>query len=372
MGSKAQKNRIQDLLSLADIRIDGGRPWDIQVHEDRFYGRVLAQGALGVGESYMDGWWDCRALDEFFHRSVRARLDEKVASRGAAIISLKARLINLQTRRRCYKVGEAHYDIGNDLFETMLDDRMIYSGAYWRDADDLNQAQTNKLDLICRKLAMEPGMRVLDVGCGWGGTAKFAAEHYGVEVVGVTVSRDQTTRAREICRSLPVQIHFKDYRAIDGKFDRILSVGMFEHVGVKNYRTYMKTIARLMEDDGLFLLQTIGSNRSVTTINPWTDRYIFPNGLIPSARQIAEAFEGIFMLEDWHSFGQDYDRTLMAWYENFEAGWPRLRARYGDLFYRMWRYFLLSSAGGFRARRDQLWQIVLSRRGVPGGYPAPR
>ena len=372
MGSKVFRKRIEELLDLAGIQINGDRLWDIQVHNDKFYGRVLIQGALGLGESYMDGWWDCEALDEFFDRALRARLEEKFASKGAAFISLKARLFNLQTHARVFRAGQHHYDIGDDLFQNMLDNRMIYSGGYWKDAENLDQAQENKLDLICRKLGLEQGMRVLDVGCGWGCTARFLAERCGVEVVGVTVSERQTALAQEICRGLPIQIHLQDYRNIQGEFDRILSVGMFEHVGVKNYRTYLEKMADLLTENGLFLLQTIGGNRSVTTINPWTHRYIFPNGIIPSARQITEASEGVFVLEDWESFGQDYDRTLMSWYDNFEKSWSSLKNHYDDRFYRMWRYFLLSSAGGFRARRDQLWQIVFSKRGIPGGFAASR
>jgi cyclopropane-fatty-acyl-phospholipid synthase len=372
MGGKIQQRRIEELLSLADIRINGERPWDIRVHNEKLYGRVLAQGELGLGESYMDGWWDCALLDEFFFRILKAGLQEKVASRAAALASLKARLLNLQRGGRSFSVGERHYDVGNDLFEGMLDERMIYSCGYWKGTESLDQAQENKLDLVCRKLRLTPGMKVLDVGCGWGGTARFLSERYLVEVAGVTVSREQTRLARETCRDLPVQIHFKDYRDVDGQFDRIFSIGMFEHVGKKNYMTFMKTMRRLLKEDGLFLLHTIGANRATKTINAWTNKYIFPNSYIPSAREISSAMEGLFVLEDWQSFGADYDRTLMSWYRNFENSWPVLKERYGDRFYRMWKYFLLSSAGSFRARWRQLWQIVLSPKGVTGVYHAPR
>ncbi len=372
MGSKIFQKRTEKLLDQAGIRINGDQPWDIQIYNEKTYSRVIGQGTLGLGESYMDGWWDSDALDEFFSRALRARLEERVASKGAVTISLKAKFFNLQTHRRAFKAGQHHYDIGNDLFERMLDKRMIYSCAYWKDAETLDQAQENKLDLICRKLGLEPGMRVLDVGCGWGGTAKFLAERYNVEVTGVTVSRAQTAFAEETCQGLPVQIRLQDYRTIEGEFDRILSVGMFEHVGVKNYRAYMEKIASLLKEDGLFLLHTIGGNRSGTTIDPWIHRYIFPNGILPSPRQITEAAEGVLVLEDWESFGQYYDRTLMCWYDNFEESWPVLKNRYDERFYRMWTYYLLSSAAGFRARRTQLWQIVLSKGRTPGGYTAPR
>lgn len=372
MAGKTLQKRLVELLALADIRVNGDRPWDIHVHNEKFYGRVLIQGELGLGESYMDGWWDCDGLDQFINRVIKARLQEKVTSRAAAFDSLKARIFNLQRGVRTFRVGEHHYDIGNDLFEYMLGDRMIYSCGYWKEAETLDQAQENKLDLVCRKLGLEPGMRVLDVGCGWGGTAKFVSERYNVEVVGVTVSSEQARLAQETCRNLPVQIHLKDYKDIDGEFDRIYSIGMFEHVGAKNYRTFMRTMRCLLKEDGLFLLHTIGANRATNTVNAWTNRYIFPNSYVPSAGEITSAMEELFILEDWQNFGVDYDKTLMSWYHNFESTWPDLKERYDDRFYRMWRYFLLSSAGSFRARWRQLWQIVLSPKGVAGVYHAPR
>ena len=372
MGGRILQKRLEELLASADVRLGGDRPWDIHVHNGSFYEKVLKQGELGLGESYMDGWWDCACLDGFFHRVLTAGLQERVSSRAATLLSLKVRLFNMQSRVRAFMVGERHYDIGNDLFECMLDRRMIYSCGYWREAETLDQAQENKLNLICRKLGLEPGMRVLDVGCGWGGTARFVSERYQVEVIGVTVSREQTSLAQEICRDLPVRIQLKDYRDIHGEFDRILSIGMFEHVGERNYRTFMGKMRHLLKENGLFLLQTIGTNSVTRAVSAWTDRYIFPNGHIPSPGQISSAIEGLFVLEDWQSFGADYDRTLMSWYRNFEKAWPELKVRYGDRFYRMWKYFLLSSAGSFRARWNQLWQIVLSPRGIPGVYLAPR
>ncbi len=366
------REAFESLLAGTGIKIDGPNPWDIRVHDSAFFRRVLWKGSLGVGESYMDGQWDCDQLDEMLFRVFRVAAERKIRSIHKLLMATQTRIVNPQSPRRAFKVGEQHYDIGDDLYERMLDSRMIYSCAYWRHATDLASAQEAKLDLVCRKLGLKPGMRVLDIGCGWGGAAQFAAERYGVTVTGVTVSKNQAATAAERCRNLPVTILLQDYRALDGKFDRIYSIGMFEHVGLRNYRTYFKHARRLLADDGLFLLHTIGSNTSERANDPWIERYIFPNSLLPSIKQIAEAIEQRFVVEDWHSFGPDYDRTLMAWYERFRASWPALASKYSERFRRMWAFWLLSSAAAFRSRRTQLWQILLSPRGVVGGVKEVR
>lgn len=362
MKSPGEKRLVQELLDLAGVRIDGHAPCDIQVHNPDFYPRVIASGSLALGESYMDGWWDCEALDQFFERIMAARLDKKVRKSKALLrATVKARLTRMHGRARAFEVGRRHYDIGNDLFTVMLDKRMNYSCAYWQEADTLDQAQEAKLELTCRKLGLKPGMRVLDIGCGWGGFAIYAAEKYRVEVTGVTVSGEQVKLAQSCCAGLSVCFELKDYRDIQGTFDRIVSIGMFEHVGWANYRTYMQVVNRCLKDDGLFLLHTIGSNTSVRSMDPWLATYIFPNSMLPSARQITEAAEGIFILEDWHSFGPHYDPTLLAWHRNFIDNWRCIQDAYDQRFQRMWAYYLLSSAGSFRARRNQLWQIVFSK-----------
>jgi cyclopropane-fatty-acyl-phospholipid synthase len=254
----------------------------------------------------------------------------------------------------------------------MLDRRMIYSCGYWKDTADLDAAQEAKLDLICRKIGLAPGMRILDIGSGWGGFLQFAAERYGVSGVGVTVSKEQAALANERTQGLPVETRLLDYQALDGQFDRIISIGMFEHVGYKNYRPYFTKARQLLDDDGLMLLHTIGGNTSTTHGDPWSEKYIFPNGMLPSIAQIGTATEKLFVIEDWHNFGADYDKTLMAWLERFEAAWPALADQYDQRFYRMWRYYLASFAALFRARTLELWQVVLSPRGVPGGYVSVR
>lgn len=366
---------LQTLAADAGIRINGDAPWDIQVHDPAVYRRILTQGSLGFGEAYMDGLWDAQAMDELFTRLLRHDTDTRLG--GWARVRLlgeviRQTLFNLQSARRAYQVGERHYDIGNDVFEAMLDRSMTYSCGYWRYADTLEQAQHDKLDMICRKLELRPGEHLLEIGCGWGGLARHAAKYFGVEVTGITVSREQQQLARERCAGLPVRIELMDYRNLQGSYDKLVSVGMFEHVGPKNYTAYFDAALRLMKNDGLFLLHTIGIHVTSRNVDPWIDRYIFPNGKLPSAAELADALDGRFLIEDWHNFGPDYDRTLMAWWKNFESAWPQLEGKYGPRFHRMWKYYLMSCAGFFRSRQGQLWQLVLSKRSRSAGYRSLR
>jgi cyclopropane-fatty-acyl-phospholipid synthase len=326
---------------------------------------MLRHGVLGFGESYMDGQWDCDGLDELVSRLLRADADRMVTPQslpGWLGQQLRHGVMNLQSVARAFTVAEQHYDLGNDLFAAMLDTRMVYSCAYWARASDLEQAQLDKLDLIGRKLQLRGGERLLDVGCGWGGLAAHAARAFGSQVVGATVSQEQATLARQRCAGLPVRIELADWRSLQGRYDKLVSVGMFEHVGQKNYRHYFQRMRELLEPGGLFLLHTIGCDRTTGATNAWTERYIFPNGKLPSVSEIARSVEGLFLVEDWHNFGTDYDRTLMTWCENFERAWPELRLRYDHRFFRMWRYYLLCCAGFFRSRQGQLWQVVLTPR----------
>ncbi|MBX9794824.1 MAG: cyclopropane fatty acyl phospholipid synthase [Burkholderiaceae bacterium] len=359
---------IETLLGGADIRLDGQRPGDLRLIDPAVPDRWLAHGSLGLGESYMDGQWECERLDQFFDRLLRADLGSRVQPFGLMWHHLRSRWMNLQTERRAWQVGRAHYDLGNDFYAAMLDRRMAYTCAFWQDAGTLDAAQEHKLDLVCRKLGLEPGMRVLDIGCGWGSFMQFAAERYRVQCVGVTISAEQAALGHERCAGLPIEFRLTDYRALDERFDRIVSLGMFEHVGQKNHEIYMDVARRCLRDDGLFLLHTIGRNEQGHGTDPWIHKYIFPNGELPTVAQVGRACERRFVVEDLHNFGADYDRTLMAWHANFEAAWPRFADRLGERFRRMWRYYLLSSAGAFRARDIQLWQWVLSKPGRPGVY----
>jgi len=282
--------------------------------------------------------------------------------------ALMAKFMNRQNIQRSKTVGEVHYDLGNEFYSNMLDSRMTYTCGYWENASNLEEAQAAKLDLICRKLQLKPGMRVLDIGCGWGSFMSYAAEHYGVEAVGVSISKEQIAWAKERYKHLPLEFRFQDYRELDEEFDAIASVGMFEHVGRRNHREYMELAHRCLKPGGLFLLHTIGKNQRNSYPDPWIDKYIFPNGDLPSIGQMGDAMDGLFVVEDLHNFGADYDKTLMAWHDNFMKAWPQFQDQLGERFYRMWRYYLLSCAGAFRARDIQLWQWVLSKGGVPHGY----
>ena len=366
------KTQVERLLSGADVCIDGARPWDMQVHEPRFYARLLAQGSFGLGESYMDGWWDAQDLDGLLYRLLNARLEQRRPGFAALCSWLRALLVNEQSRRRSFAVGQRHYDIGNELYRAMLGQRMVYSCGYWAVADTLDKAQEAKLDLVCRKLMLQPGQRLLDIGCGWGELLKFAAERYGVSGVGVTISREQAEYAQRLCADLPVEIRLCDYREMEGTFDRVASIGMFEHVGVRNYARFFTQVRSHLREQGLALLHTIGSNVSHSHTDPWIGKYIFPNSMLPSAAQITRAMERRLVIEDWHNFGTDYDRTLHAWRCNIEAAWERLSNVPDERFRRMWRYYLAASMGLFRSRRGHVWQLVLSPTGVPGGYRAPR
>ncbi|MDO8529940.1 MAG: cyclopropane fatty acyl phospholipid synthase [bacterium] len=370
MGAKQQ---IEKYLAQAGLTINGPNSWDLQVHNEKLYGRVLKGGSLALGEAYMDGWWDVEQLDEFFYRLLSPELWHQFTLTWPIFFNfLRNTLLNLESPSRSFKVGQEHYDIGNDVYEAMLDKRLVYTCGYWKEARNLEEAQEAKLDLVARKIGLKENDSVLDIGCGWGSFLKFAAEKYGARGTGVTVSKNQVELGKKLCQGLPVDIKLEDYRKTAGEFDHIISLGMFEHVGAKNYRTYMQQASRLLKDDGLFLLHTIGVDAPMKFTDPWVEKYIFPNSILPAPSQIAKSIEGLFVIEDWHNFGADYDKTLMAWFENFDRAWPKLRAHYSERFYRMWKYYLLSFAGSFRGRNLQLWQIVLSKRGVKGGYKSVR
>lgn len=361
---------VTRLAGESGIEIDGPQPWDIAVHNDAFFDAVLRRGSLGLGESYMAGHWDCDDLESTLARLAGSSAERRILRDPRLAISLfafylKQVIPNRGSRSRAFEVGRQHYDIGNELYRRMLDRRMIYSCGYWRDAQTLDEAQEAKLDLICRKLELKEGMRILDIGCGWGGFLRFAAERYGVSGIGITVSGQQAEYAAESTREFPVEIRQCDYRdlnsSVNGRFDRILSIGMFEHVGYKNFPVYMRVVHDLLEQDGVTLIHTIGCNEPIRSRDRWIARYIFPNSKLPAIAQIEPAARPFFLLEDLHNFGPDYTTTLRAWLSNFNAAWPQLREHYDERFRRMWTYFLCASAAVFRTRKTQLWQLVFSK-----------
>ncbi len=364
---------IKELLKECGVTVGGSKPYDIQVHNKDLYSKVFRHGSLGLGEAYMDGWWDCERLDEFFNKIIRGGLERKVKHNWKILLGMAWNTVfSIGSKKKAFEVGEKHYDVGNNLYKVMLDKRLVYTCGYWKDAKNLNEAQEAKLDLICRKIGLKSGQKVLDIGSGWGSFIKFATEKYGASAVGVTVSKEQKALADKLTEGLSAKTILQDYRDINEKFDHIVSIGMFEHVGRKSYREFMEVAHRSLDDGGWFLLHTIGGNRSIIAGDPWIDKYIFPNGMLPSMKQIAKSAEGLFVIEEVHNFGADYDKTLMQWYKNFDDNWKGIKNDYDERFYRMWKYYLLVCAGSFRARKNQLWQIVLSKKGVDGGYKTVR
>lgn len=364
--------RTVRLLEATGVALGGSNPWDIRVHDPRLFARIFAQGSLGFGEAYVDHWWDTEDLSGCLTRLLASRVDTRVVSPYTRWLRLRFNHFNLQRGARAWTVGKRHYDLGNDLFAAMLGRRLIYSCGYWNEAVDLDSAQIAKLDLCFRKLQLEPGMRILDIGCGWGEALKHAAEHYGVCGVGATISEAQAEYGRRICAGLPIEIRLVDYRSLSERFDRIVSIGMFEHVGARNYPTYFEVADRCLDRDGLLLLHTIGTQDGPSAPDPWIEKHIFPNSAIPALPEVVDAFRSRFVLEDWHNFGGDYDRTLGAWSRNFEAAWSRLAALYGERFRRLWHYYLAASAASFRARRNHLWQLVLAPHGRSAVYRGVR
>jgi len=360
-GKNRAKELVLDLLDVAGIELDGPEPSDLRVHDERFYAQVVRDRELGLGETYQQGWWSAERVDELLVKVLEADLRTRIRpSRQYVAAAVRARLFNRQTIRRAASNASAHYDIGNDLYERMLDKRMIYSCGYWHGVDDLDSAQEAKLELICRKLHLEPGMHLLDIGCGWGGLAQYAAENHGVRVTGISPAIEQVKEAARRCAGLDVEIKQLDFRQVTGTYDRIVSVGMLEHVGRKNYRPFFDANRELLVDDGIMLHHTIGSNMTKDYTDPWFDKYIFPAGVVPSMEHLGRASRHDWVVEDVHNFGPDYDRTLMAWYDNVEAAWDDL-ASYGEHFRRTWRYYLLASAASFRVRGLQLWQVVFTK-----------
>lgn len=370
------RSLLANLLDGTGVGIDGDRPWDITVNRQRFYRRVL-RGSIGIGESYMDGDWDCPALDELFRRVLAAGKSHSPLLRAARVFKdLQARLTNLQTRIRSQAVAEEHYDLDQRMYALFLGPWNQYSCCFFDGTDDLERAELLKLEMLCDKLEISAGDRVLDIGCGWGGFARYAASTRGCHVTGITLSDEQLGYAIEYTRGLPVKIRKLDYRDLPESglepFDKITSVGMIEHVGYKNYRRFMDIVHRMLKPGGLFLLHTIGNSEKTTVADPWIEKYIFRNSMIPAMSQLAQAAQGLFVVESWENYGHYYVPTLQAWHDRFNANWEKIKALDGgrpfdDRFRRMWNYYLMSGKAAFNAELLHLWQLVMTRRGSGRG-----
>lgn len=362
---------VREIFASAGVGVEGKEPGDILVKNPEFYGRLLREASIGLGESYMDEWWECDQLDLFIEKLLRADIKRKIeGSWRLKLLTLQAYVTNMQSKARAKQVAEKHYDLGNDLYRVMLDERMVYTCGYWKNAKTLQEAQDAKLDLICRKALLKPGMRVLDLGCGFGGFALYAAEKYGCEVTGVTISTEQqqfgAAKAKE--KGLPVDLRLQDYRNVYGSFDAVVSIGMLEHVGWRNHRPFMEVVHRCLKKEGQAVLHTIGSNEHQTHGIPFFEKHIFPNAASPSLAQLGKAMENLFVLEDIHNIGPDYNPTLLAWWKKFEAGYPTLdQKKYDRRFWLMWRFYLLAAAGAVAARESQLWHLVVSHVGRKQG-----
>lgn len=369
----AFKRIVKNTLAAADVAINGNRPWDIQIYDDRFYRRA-ARGTLGLGESYMDGDWDVASVDSLFQHFLTAELRQSLLYKiNHAGLVIRAKLSNLQTRRRSRAVAEEHYNLDHRMYEQFLGPWNQYTCCFFNDTDDLHQAEVNKLEMICRKLEINENDHVLDIGCGWGGFARYASSTRGCEVTGITISTEQADFARDYTEGLPVDILLADYRdlpeKLGSKFDKILICGMIEHVGYKNYRGLMEVVHQLLDDDGLFLLHTIGNADETHIVDRWIEKYIFRNSMAPAMGQLAIAFQGLFSVHAWENYGHYYSKTLTAWQENFERNWDNIRAiaskpAFDEKFRRMWNYYLLSSKAAFDVEDLLLWQVVMSKMGM--------
>ncbi|MCM2304160.1 MAG: cyclopropane fatty acyl phospholipid synthase [Elusimicrobia bacterium] len=364
MTSEQAESDMRALLSRAGIAVGGGRPWDIRVADPEFYRRALTGGGPALGESYADGWWEADRLDEVFHRLFRAGLHERLApGPWPGLRALAGRFRDFRASLRSHGSAGARSGPGGDVFQAMLGARMSFTCAYWKGARNLDEAVEGGMELVCRKLELKRGMSVLDLGCGWGAFARYAAERHGVSVTGVDIDAERVKLGRELCKGLPVALRVQDHKEVRGRFDRVVSIGLMENVALGDYRASMAAAAQCLKADGIALIHAVGRNDGALRVDPWLDRSLFPDGAAPTLARLAGAMEGHFVAEDVHNLGPHYDPTLLAWHDNLARRWPELRGRYGDRAYRTLKVSLLCAAGGFRARRSQLFQIVMTRPG---------
>ncbi|MFN6980299.1 MAG: class I SAM-dependent methyltransferase [Brevundimonas sp.] len=329
--------------------------------------RIAADPELAVGECYMDG---SLALEEgsvrdlleiiFLNPESHAYVQERIAALGLGVI----RKLHRKNNRKAAKANVAHhYDLSRELYELFLDADLQYSCAYYtRPGMSLEAAQRAKKTHIIAKMLLEPGQTVLDIGCGWGGMARQIAETAPVKVTGVTLSPEQLAVAEE--RAVPgTQFLLQDYRDVTERFDRIVSVGMFEHVGLTNYDEFFATIARMLNDDGVALIHSIGRKDGPSVNNPWIEKYIFPGGYIPSLSEVLPAIEkaGLWVT-DIEILRLHYAETLKDWNDRFQSQRVAVAALYDERFCRMWEFYLAASEMSFRHQGHMNFQIQLSKR----------
>ena len=348
------------------------------VRDDRFFARAVATGDIGIGEAYMDGDWDSPdlvALIRLMLRNLRIVEDGggmvRLATRTAGAIARRLRDNSLTGSREHI---QRHYDLGNDFFRLFLDTNLVYSCGFFESPDDsLERAQERKFDRICRKLALEPGDRVLEIGSGWGGFAVWMATRHGCHVTTTTISQAQHRHAREWASRLGdagsrIDVVLKDYRELTGRFDKIVSIEMFEAVGLKHYDDYFGAANRLLEPDGTMLLQTITLDeqwfREYQRRPDWIEKYIFPGGQLASVAEIIRSLSRATTMSLYHAenIGTHYARTLHLWRERFHRHLDRVRAQgFDDRFIRMWDLYLAYCEAAFLERHAGDFQLLLTK-----------
>jgi len=333
----------------------------VRIADNRTLWRIARNPELAVGEAYLDGGFviERGSLYDFLALATRNGRNVKRNRRSD--------MMHRNPRKASRKHVAHHYDLSGDLYRLFLDADRQYSCAYFQRPDmTIEEAQAAKKRHIAAKLLLEPGQRVLDIGSGWGGLALSLAEDHGVDVTGVTLSTEQVAQSRERAakRGLSGRVRFalEDYRDTKGKFDRIVSVGMFEHVGPAQYDTFFDTIAVRLAPDGVALLHTIGNYRGPSGNNPWIEKYIFPGGIVPSLSQIAAAAEraGLY-ITDVETLRLHYAETLKTWRERFAAHREEARAIYDERFCRMWEFYLAGAEAGFREGDLVVFQVQLAK-----------
>ena len=342
---------------------------EIIIKNDIFFNKLLDRGELGLAESYMDGDWESNDLGNLLKKLMFYQdiLESKAKYQTINFLYLKIfstyeSFFNTNTLIKSPENIQKHYDVGNDLYNKMLGTTMQYTCAYFNKDDmTLDEAQESKMDLIAKKLDLKEGMDVIDIGCGFGSMANYLAKKYKVKVTGVTLSPEQKNFSDEYFGNENVSIEVKDYRLVRGKFDRVYSVGMFEHIGSKNYKEYFDKCYDLLKDDGIMFCHTMGISRPNYHQNEYfASKYIFPEGELPDMLNLTEGYSEKWRLEDFQNIGISYSKTFDAWRENI-GNWETLEG-YDERFKRMWEYYLHLFAENFRCQNFLLFQNVFTKK----------